>query len=135
MTLDDPEEAAGVHEGQIFAGKYRVERVLGVGGMGVVVAAQHVQLDERVAIKFLLPAMLDNQDVVGRFAREARAAVKIKSEHVARVSDVGSLENGSPYMVMEFLDGVDLAAWIQQRGPLPIEQAVDFVVQACVGVA
>jgi tRNA A-37 threonylcarbamoyl transferase component Bud32 len=135
LTQGDPQEAAGVREGQILAGKYRVEKVLGVGGMGVVVAAQHVQLDERVAIKFLLPAMLDNQDVVGRFAREARAAVKIKSEHVARVSDVGSLENGSPYMVMEFLDGVDLAAWIQQRGPLPIEQAVDFVVQACVGVA
>jgi serine/threonine protein kinase len=73
MTLDDPEEAAGVHEGQIFAGKYRVERVLGVGGMGVVVAAHHVQLDEKVAIKFLLPSMLRNQEVVSRFAREARS--------------------------------------------------------------
>ncbi len=88
MTQRDPREAAGVREGQILAGKYRVERVLGAGGMGVVVAAQHVQLDEKVAIKFLLPTMLGNPDVVRRFAREARAAVKIKSEHVARVSDV-----------------------------------------------
>src|ERR1700689_275649 len=116
MTLADPEEAAGVHEGQIFAGKYRVEKVLGVGGMGVVVAAQHVQLDEKVAIKFLLPTMLSNEEVVGRFAREARAAVKIKSEHVARVSDVGTLDNGAPYMIMEFLEGSDLSTWLQKQG-------------------
>jgi eukaryotic-like serine/threonine-protein kinase len=135
MTQGNPQEAAGVREGQILAGKYRVERVLGIGGMGVVVAGHHVQLDEKVAIKFLLPAMLHNQEVVARFAREARAAVKIKSEHVARVSDVGTLENGAPYMVMEYLDGGDLAAWLQKAGPLPIEQAVDFVLQACVGVA
>jgi serine/threonine protein kinase len=135
LTQGDPQDSAGLHEGQILAGKYRIEKVLGVGGMGVVVAAQHVQLDEKVAIKFLLPAMLGNQEIVGRFAREARAAVKIKSEHVARVSDVGTLENGAPYMVMEFLDGGDLAGWIQKQGPLPIELAVDFLLQACVGVA
>jgi serine/threonine-protein kinase len=135
MTQRNPQEVAGVREGQILAGKYRVESVLGVGGMGAVVAAHHVQLDERVAIKFLLPAMLHSPELVGRFAREARAAVKIKSEHVARVMDVGTLENGAPYMVMEYLDGGDLAAWIQKTGPLPIEQAVDFVLQACVGVA
>lgn len=133
--LEDAENSAGVRPGDVLAGKYRIERVLGVGGMGVVVAAHHVQLDEKVAIKFLLPAMLGNQDVVVRFAREARAAVKIKSEHVARVSDVGTLENGAPYMVMEFLEGGDLATWLQRQGPLPIEQAVDFVLQACVGVA
>src|SRR5271167_3244106 len=118
MTHGDPEEAAGVRAGQVLAGKYRVERVLGVGGMGVVVAAHHLQLDEKVAIKFLLPTMLRNQEVVGRFAREARAAVKIKSEHVARVSDVGTLENGAPYMVMEYLDGGDLDGWLKQRGAL-----------------
>ncbi len=134
-TQGDPQDTAGVREGAILAGKYRVEKVLGVGGMGVVVAAQHVQLDEKVAIKFLLPTMLRNADVVGRFSREARAAVKIKSEHVARVSDVGTLENGSPFMVMEFLEGEDLAAWIERKGPMPVEQAVDFVLQSCVGVA
>jgi hypothetical protein len=56
MTQGDPQETAGVREGQIVAGKYRVERVLGIGGMGVVVAAHHLQLDEKVAIKFLLGA-------------------------------------------------------------------------------
>jgi eukaryotic-like serine/threonine-protein kinase len=124
-----------VSEGQILAGKYRVERVLGQGGMGVVVAAHHLELDEKVAIKFLLPETLDNGEAVARFAREARAAVKIKSEHVARISDVGKLENGAPYMVMEYLDGGDLAAWLSQRGPLPIEQAVEFVLQACEAIA
>ncbi len=135
MHGTDPHLAAGVCEGESLAGKYRIERVLGVGGMGAVVAARHLQLDTKVAIKFLLPAMLDDAAAVSRFAREARAAVKITSEHVARVFDVGTLPNGAPYMVMEFLEGEDLAAWLQQRGPLPVEQAVEFVLQACVAVA
>ncbi|HEV3191704.1 MAG TPA: serine/threonine-protein kinase [Polyangiaceae bacterium] len=129
------EGEAGVREGEVLAGKYRVERVLGIGGMGIVVAAHHVQLDTKVAIKFLLPSMLRNQEVIGRFAREARAAVKITSEHVARVFDVGTLETGAPYMVMEFLEGGDLGTWLQERGPLPVEQAIDFVLQASVAVA
>src|SRR2546425_1018751 len=124
-----------VAEGQVLAGKYRVDRVLGVGGMGVVVAAHHIQLDERVAIKFMLPEALSNAEAVARFAREARAAVKIKSEHVARVSDVGTLETGAPYMVMEYLEGGDLSAWLQQRGRVPIDQAADFVLQASEAIA
>ncbi|MDP8998800.1 MAG: serine/threonine protein kinase [Myxococcota bacterium] len=127
--------AAGVREGDVIAGKYRIDRILGAGAMGVVVAAHHAQLDTKVAIKFLLPSMLANQEAVRRFAREARAAVKITSEHVARVFDVGILETGAPYIVMEFLDGVDLANWLQGQGPLPIEQGVDFVLQALVAVA
>src|SRR5216684_6127041 len=116
-----------VREGEVLAGKYRVEKILGVGGMGVVVAATHIQLEERVAIKFLIKDALESGGAVARFAREARAAVKIKSEHVARVIDVGTLPNGAPYMVMEYLDGGDLAAWVKQRGALPIEQTVEFV--------
>lgn len=135
MVVDDDDALAGVQEGQILAGKYRVERVLGVGGMGIVVAARHIELDSLVAIKFLLPAMLSNQEAVTRFAREARAAVKIQNEHVARVVDVGTLDNGAPYMVMEFLEGGDLAAWLKTSGPLLIEQAVEFVLQACVALA
>jgi serine/threonine-protein kinase len=119
----------------MLAGKYRVEKILGVGGMGVVVAARHLQLQTKVAIKFLRPEMLASEEAVARFAREARAAVRITSEHVARVLDVGSLENGAPYIVMEFLEGGDLAAWLRQRGPLPVEQAVDFVLQACEAIA
>ena len=94
-----------VVEGQVLAGKYRVERVLGAGGMGVVVAAHHVGLNERVAIKVLLPELAANQVAVGLFAREARAAVRIKSENVVRVLDVGTLQTGAPYMVMEYLEG------------------------------
>ena len=135
MVEDGPNSAAGVRQGDILAGKYRVERVLGIGGMGVVVAAHHLQLDERVALKFLLPDALRNAEAVARFAREARAAVKIKSEHVARVTDVGTLPNGAPYMVMEYLEGRDLDAWVKESGALPVEQAVDFVLQACVAVA
>jgi serine/threonine-protein kinase len=132
---DDLERSAGVTAGEILAEKYRVERVLGVGGMGVVVAARHIELDERVALKFLLPGMLLDGTAVARFQREARAAVRIKNEHVARVFDVGRLPNGAPYMVMEFLEGLDLAARLQREGPMPVWQAVDFVVQACVAVA
>ncbi len=124
-----------LNEGQILAGKYRIEKVLGQGGMGVVIAATHLQLGERVALKFLLPEALSQPEAVERFAREARAAVRIKSEHVARVSDVGTLDNGVPYMVMEYLDGGDLAAWLKQRGALPVEQAVEFVLQACEAIA
>jgi serine/threonine-protein kinase len=133
--MTDLTESAGVREGDVLAGKYRIEKVLGVGGMGVVVAARHLQLETKVAIKFLLPAMLANRDAVTRFAREARAAVRITGEHVARVLDVGTLETGAPYMVMEFLEGRDLSAWITQRGALSIEEAVEFLLQASVAVA
>src|SRR5262249_20040549 len=120
---------ATVCEGEVLAGKYRVDRVLGGGGMGVVVAAHHIRLHDRVAIKFLLPEAL-NPDTVARFAREARAAVKIKSEHVTRVSDIGKLDNDTPYMVMEYLEGTDLSEWLSERDPLPIEQALEFILQA-----
>jgi serine/threonine-protein kinase len=134
MTASGP-LSLSAEPGQVLAGKYRIERVLGRGGMGVVVAAHHLQLDEKVALKFLLPEALQNPEAISRFVREARAAVRIKSEHVARVSDVGQLENGAPFMVMEYLDGGDLAAWLKQRGPMPVEQAVEFVLQACEAIA
>src|SRR5208283_4587663 len=119
-----------VKPGEILAGKYRVERVLGAGGMGVVVAAMHTELDRRVALKFLLPSALANAVAVGRFAQEARAVVRLKSEHVARVIDVGRLETGAPYIVMEYLEGRDLGVQLEERGPLPVPEAVDFVLQA-----
>jgi serine/threonine-protein kinase len=126
---------APVQEGDVLAGKYRIERVLGVGGMGVVVAATHLQLDQPVALKFLLPDAMQNKEVVQRFAREARAAAKIQSEHVARVIDVGTLESGSPYMVMEYLQGRDLAQVLEERKRLPFEEAVGYVLQASEAIA
>lgn len=101
----------------------------------MVVQATHVHLDERVALKFLLPEALANAEAVRRFEREARAAVKIKSEHVARVIDVGTLETGSPYMVMEYLSGIDLAQYIERGGTLAVSEAVDYVVQAMEAIA
>ncbi|HVY49507.1 MAG TPA: serine/threonine-protein kinase, partial [Minicystis sp.] len=120
--------------GEVLAGKYRVERVLGVGGMGAVVAAMHLQLGERVALKFLLPSMATDE-TIERFAREARAAARIKSEHIARVTDVGTLETGAPYMVMEFLEGSDLSAVLKEQGPPPVRDAVEYVIQAADAVA
>jgi serine/threonine protein kinase len=125
----------GVTVGEVLAGKYRVDKIIGSGGMGVVVLAHHLQLDERVAIKFLLPDALANKEAVTRFTREARAVVKIKNEHIVRVSDVGTLDNGSPYMVMEYLEGVDLSTLLQQRGRLPIADTADLVLQACEALA
>src|SRR5258706_12035757 len=119
--------AAPVREGDVLAGKYRVDRVIGIGGMGVVVAAQHLQLGQKVALKFLLPEACAEPGAVERFLREGRAAARIGSEHVARVSDVGTLENQAPYMVMEYLKGSDLSQVLKARGRLPTGEAGDYV--------
>jgi tetratricopeptide (TPR) repeat protein/tRNA A-37 threonylcarbamoyl transferase component Bud32 len=121
--------------GHVLAGKYQVERVLGQGGMGIVVQAFHVQLGQRVAIKFVLPEVMHNPEVHGRFLREAQAAALLKSAHVARVIDIGSLENGAPYMVMEYLDGENLEALLRRVGPLPVATAAAWLLEACEAVA
>src|ERR1041384_7316482 len=123
----------GVQLGAVLAGRYRIERVLGQGGMGVVVQATHLQLHQSVAMKFLLPEVLANHQVVQRFLREAQAAVRLRSEHVARVIDVGSLETGAPYMVLEYLDGADLSTF--PRGQLSVGAIIDLVLQACEALA
>jgi len=127
---NDP-SASAVAQGALLANKYRVERILGQGGMGYVVEARHITLDERVALKFLLPEYAKHPEASARFLREARAAVKIKSEHVARVSDVGTLDSGAPYMVMEYLDGAGWAQKVQKSGVLSVEDAIDYSLQAC----
>jgi serine/threonine-protein kinase len=124
-----------IYEGEILAGKYKVVRVIGVGGMGAVVECRHVELGQRVALKFLLPETLLDAECVTRFSREARAAVRLRSEHVARVTDVGKLENGAPYMVMEYLQGKDLAAKLEEHGPYAVSEAVNYVLQAAEGIA
>ena len=126
---------APVKEGDVLDGKYVVELVLGVGGMGVVVAARHKLLGGRVALKFVLPELATSTQVVDRFMKEAQAATRITSEHIARVTDVGTLDGRIPYMVMEFLEGQDLGGLLAQRGPLPLEEAVDYVLQALQAVA
>ena len=117
--------------GDVIGGKYALTRVIGAGGMGVVYEAMHLRLRQRVAIKMLQPELAARGDFVARFDREARAAVKLRSPHVARVLDVDALDDGTPYLVMEFLEGRDLSAEIAARGRLPVAEAVDYVLQTC----
>jgi serine/threonine-protein kinase len=103
--------------------------------MGVVVAATQLELDRPVALKFLLPMVLERWDFVARFQREARATAKLHGEHLARVLDVGNLPGGEPFIVMEYLDGQDVAKVLAARGPLPTSEAVDYLLQATEAVA
>jgi eukaryotic-like serine/threonine-protein kinase len=120
--------------GAIIDGKYRVESVIGRGGVGLVVAATHVELSQRVAIKMIRDDVPMQRELLDRFLREARAAVMIRSEHIAHVLDVGRLPTGRPYIVMEYLDGQDLEQMVL-RGPLPVQDAVDYLLQACAALA
>lgn len=120
--------------GEVIAGKYRVERILGEGGMGVVVLAQHTELDQRVALKFMLVNAGLPPEALTRFQREARAVAKLRGENVARVIDVGTLDDGTAYIVMEYLEGRDLAELCSEH-PLPVADAVDYVLQASVALA
>jgi serine/threonine-protein kinase len=120
--------------GRLIAGKYRIERTLGEGGMGVVVLAKHLQLDQSVALKFMHTKTGLPPEAVTRFLREARAVAKLRGEHVARVLDVDTLADGTPYIVMEYLEGRDLATRLDE-GPVPPMEAVDYVIQTCVGLA
>jgi eukaryotic-like serine/threonine-protein kinase len=121
--------------GDVIAGKYEVVGLLGSGGMGYVISARHSELGEMVALKFLRPEALAHPELVERFAREARAAAKIRSDHIAHVFDVGTLSDGTPYIVMEYLAGKDLADYLHEEGPLPVSVAVEYVMQACEALA
>ena len=112
---------------ELLAGKYRVERVLGAGAMGTVYAATHAVLGQRVAIKRMHVERLGRPSARERFLREARAAARLRSQHIARVIDVGVLDDGAPFIVMEYLDGEDLSALLDRRGALPVAEAVEYV--------
>jgi serine/threonine protein kinase len=117
--------------GDVIADKYRVERVLGRGGMGVVVEVWHLELHERRAIKFMLAKAALHAEAVERFLREARAAARLKSAHAVKIHDVARLPTGVPYIVMEYLEGQDLEKLLESRGPLSMEEACRFLLQAC----
>jgi serine/threonine-protein kinase len=121
--------------GEVVGGKFVIERVLGVGGMGVVLAARHTQLGQNVAIKFLRRTAASSPEAVSRFLREARAVVALQSAHVVRVMDVGTLDDGLPYMVMEHLSGTDLGHVLEVRTAVPVEEAVDYLLQAIEAIA
>ncbi|WP_437332429.1 protein kinase domain-containing protein [Sorangium sp. So ce394] len=129
-----------MHCGEVIADRYRVERLLGIGGMGAVVAARHLSLGELVAIKFMRAEHCGNAALLRRFQREARGMFRLKTEHVPRVYDLGALAPRAgvalpvPYIVMEHLSGNDLRSIVERRGRLPVDEAAEYVRQACVAL-
>lgn len=121
--------------GDVIAGKYRIESIAGEGGMGIVYEAEHVILRQRVAVKALAPSATMTAEAIERFSLEASAIARITSEHVVRVMDAGSLPNGAPYLVMEYLDGSDLRDLLSREGALPPAEVVDFTLQALEALA
>ncbi len=120
--------------GELVGERYRIERLVGSGGMAHVLAARHVQLGHPVAVKVLDPSLGADSDAKERFSREARAMAALTSPHAVRVHDVGMLASGLPFMVMELLDGKDLSSVLAERGRLPIDEACAYVEQACEAV-
>ena len=124
-----------LNPGTVLLGKYRIDEVLGTGGMGRVVRASHQYLQQSVAIKVLLPQMTESPSTVARFLREAQATVRLKNEHIARVIDVGTMPDGTPFMVMEYLEGNDLNQILRHHGPQTPNIVVDLMLQACEGMS
>jgi serine/threonine-protein kinase len=121
--------------GDVIDGKYRIVRAIGAGGMGAVFIAHHELLQHDVALKVLLPAVAKDPQAVSRFVKEARSVARLRSPHVAAVHDIGLLPNGSAYISMEYLEGQDLATMLEERGTLPVTEAVDYVIQALDGLS
>ncbi|WP_231864297.1 serine/threonine-protein kinase [Sorangium cellulosum] len=138
--MSDEEGVVPVHCGEVIADRYRVERPLGIGGMGAVVAARHLSLGELVAVKFMRPEHCGNAALLRRFQREARGMFRMKTEHVPRIYDLGALAPRPgialpvPYIVMEHLSGNDLRSILERRGRLPVDEAAEYVRQACVAL-
>ena len=127
--------AVNTRVGRTAGGKYKLVRLLGAGGMGEVYEAQHASIGRRFAIKFLHPLLASNNEVVARFQREAQAAGGLENENIAAVMDIGTADDGAPYLVMEYLDGEDLAHLLVRGGPLPVPRAAYIIIQACRGLA
>jgi serine/threonine-protein kinase len=122
--------------GSLIADKYRIEKLIGVGGMGIVWKATQLDLERPVAIKIVREDLPDQELVAERACHEARASARLRSEHVVRVLDLGRLESGTPFIVLEYLEGRDLYDLLTTReAPLPISEAVDVLLEACEGVA
>ncbi len=120
--------------GQVIGGKYRVVRLLARGGMAVVYEAQHTLVHLRSAIKLLRRDLAERRDILARFEREAATAGALENENVAAAVDFGITEDGTPYIVMEFLAGESLGALLEREGRLPLRRAADLIAQACRGV-
>jgi serine/threonine protein kinase len=130
-----PPREDDVPVGEILAGRYRVERVLGAGGMGVVVRVTRLDGEGPFALKFLRPSVARDPLAARRFRREAEAAGRIESPHVVKISDVGQLASGTPYLVMEFLEGPTLDQRLAGNRRLPLAEACDLALQIAEGLA
>ncbi|HEY2514725.1 MAG TPA: serine/threonine-protein kinase [Polyangiaceae bacterium] len=138
VTVGDADPLSQLRVGTVVEGKYRVEQVLGRGGMGVVVAATHVDLNEKVALKFLHVKESDSEnpeDFQARFALEARVCAKLRNDHIARVRDVAMWKGKVPFMVMEYLEGTDLRRVVRAEKKLSVAKAAEYVIQICEGLA
>ncbi len=120
--------------GQVVAGKYRIERLLGRGGMGEVYEARHVLLGRRFAVKFLHAHLARGERAGSRFLREARAAGSLDSPHIAAVLDFDTAPDGSPFLVMEYLTGESLNVTLLREGRLPLARAIAILLQVCDGL-
>jgi len=135
-AVSEGAHAATLAVGEMVAGKYRIEGILGTGGMATVFSAWHGELEQRVALKMLHAGLRQDPTAVKRFLREAKNAARIQSEHVARIIDVGRMEDGERvYIVMEYLEGNDLSRVLRARGALPVSEVIEHLVQACDAIA
>ena len=143
MTSDDSivtdpqsasERVSAVAPGQVLGERYRVEEQLGSGGMGIVCRGTHIGLGTPVAIKLIRPDLIEDQEFVRRFLNEGRRAALLRSERIARVHDVGQLDTGEPYLVMEMLEGLDLGEYLERHGVLPTTDAVNIALQLSEGL-
>ncbi len=132
MASGHVSESFAIGPGDVVAGKYRIDALLGEGGMGAVFKATHVKLGEAFAVKVMHSQLAKSREGSQRFLREAQAAARLRSENAARVFDVDELPTGEPFMVMEHLEGQDLALVLQaNKRALPYQEVVYYVRQAC----
>jgi len=127
--------ADDLERGSVLAKRYRVTDFLGHGGMGLVYAALDLVTGSPVAVKLPRREIRSRKKVLARFQQESRAAQRLRGEKVVRVTDVAELDDGTPFIVMELLVGLDLASLIDARGALPPAEAAGYVLQAAAGVA
>jgi len=130
-----PAPVVQLRPGQVIGDRYRIEEPLGAGGMGVVCRATHLGLETPVAVKLIRPDFNADAEFVRRFLNEARRAAVLRSERIARVHDVGQLDSGEPFLVMELLEGMELGKYMQQHAPLPPSDALNIALQIGEGLA
>jgi serine/threonine protein kinase len=117
--------------GTVISDRYRIERLIGVGGVGSVYRATQLGLDRGVALKVLKPELTESHTAMERFAREARTAARLQHPHIVTVHDFGAMPDGRAYLVMELLTGLNLAQWIRKHRPTDLARAAEYLALVC----